>query len=72
MAVDNEVFKKVISNIPKGIPIYKTLKYLKISSPTFYKQLTTEQKLELQHIKVAHSSDLVPAMARRKRKLNIK
>ncbi len=72
MAVDNEVFKKVINNIPKGIPIYKTLKYLKITSPTFYKQLTTEQKLELQHIKVAHSSGNIGALSMRKMKLKIK
>jgi hypothetical protein len=49
----NDHFEKVKTLVLTGLPVYKALRKLKINSNTFYRNITEQQKLELQQIKTS-------------------
>jgi hypothetical protein len=46
-------YEHVKSLVLAGVPVYKALRKLKISSATFYRNITDEQRNELREIKIS-------------------
>ena len=53
--MDDATYDKVLALVVEGLPVSAALKRLKISSATFYRNLSAQRKLELANAKTAHT-----------------
>lgn len=72
MSVNTVIVNKVIEGITQYIPIYTSLKVLKISPKDFYKNLSASQKRELQEAKALYKSTSISNSWRARYKYGMK